>query len=102
MFPKNQRIEIPKLLQAVKGRPCVKCKRHTESVVGAHYSGIGSHRLGKGHRVKCHDFCIAALCAECHASFDGYEAGNNAERGLEFLLLCFETLAQSVKDGVLK
>lgn len=102
MLPKNKRIEIPKLLKAVQGRPCAYCGIQCETVVPAHYTGVGSNRLGKGKGVKPHDICVAALCHACHESFDRYSDHNDAERGLEFLLLCFETLAQSVRDGVIK
>ena len=100
MLQKHSRIEIPKLLKASNGRSCVKCGADDGTIVRAHYSGVGSARLGKGRGVKPHDFCSADLCARCHAEFDGYEGGNTVERGFDFLMLCMQTLERDFREGV--
>lgn len=105
MLAKNGRIEMPKLLKAANGQSCIKCGVYDKSVVPAHYSGLWAHRLGNGVGTKCHDFCVADLCRVCrkrHADFDDYSHGNDWERSTEFLVLCFETLARRVRDGVIK
>lgn len=102
MHTKHPRIELPKLLEAAKDRPCVNCGTQDKTVVRAYYCGIGAGRLGKGKGVKVHDYVSATLCAACHAEFDSYHSGNTVERGFDFLMLCFETLEQDFIEGLIK
>ena len=102
MIEKHKRIEIPKLLNAANGRSCIKCGKDDGTIIRAHYSGIGAYQLGKGNRVKCHDFITADLCDECHSYFDHYEHGNTYERAFEFFILIFLTQERDFKAGLLK
>ena len=94
MFEKHPRIRIQKHLDAANGLSCVRCTREDGTVVFAHYSGLYSHRFGKGTANKVHDICGADLCMECHGYFDHYKAGNDADRAAEFMSYCFATLAR--------
>lgn len=99
---KDDRLEIPKLLAAAEGQSCIKCGREDRTVVAAHYSGLGAHRLGRGGGVKCHDNVAADLCGECHASMDSYADGNDYERAVDFLILCHQTMTRRLRQKVLK
>ena len=99
---RSPRIRAPKLLAAAEGQPCIRCGRQDGTVVAAHYSGVGSHRLGKGMGCKGHDLFHADFCAACHAEMDGYQDGNGDGRAMEFLLLCAETLVRRYREGLLK
>jgi len=102
MIPKNPRYRNKKLLQVSKDRGCIKCGAYDGTVVRAHYSGLGSHKLGKGTSLKCHDFASADLCHRCHTEIDQYEGGNDEARGYEFLMLCMQTLARDFEEGIIK
>lgn len=102
MFAKNARIEMPKLLKAANGQSCIRCGREDSTVVAAHYSGTESGKIGKGMGTKVHDCCVADLCRECHAAFDGYDHPNDYERGFEFLMCVAMTVARRIRDGVIK
>jgi len=102
MIEKNVRYRNKRLLQVSRDRSCIKCGRDDGTVVRAHYSGLGSHKLGKGTSTKCHDFASADLCYECHEEMDSYKNGNDEIRGYEFLMLCMQTLARDFKEEIIK
>jgi len=102
MFDKSPRYKNKKLLSAAFDKTCIKCGIHDETVVAAHYCGIGQVRLGKGTGSKVHDFCVADLCDRCHSEFDQYKNDNDYERAWEFLLLCMLTLNRRFVEGVIK
>jgi len=102
MIEKNKPYRNKKLLNASRNRTCIKCDADDGTIVRAHYQGLGSSRLGKGKGQKPHDFASADLCMLCHSEFDRYVAGNNTDRGWEFLLLCMETLARDFRQGIIK
>lgn len=57
----------PKLLQAVRDAPCMRCGANDGTVVAAHSNQL---RDGKGRSIKAHDYRIAAMCYRCHAEID--------------------------------
>ena len=71
-------------------KQCVRCGAPGEQV--AHYSGTYSSVFGKGRGVKASDAMTAKLCRQCHEHFDGYKAGNDDERSIEFLLCILRTI----------
>lgn len=97
MIKKSPPYRNPALLAAVEGMACVSCGRQDGTIIPAHYSGICSHKLGKGERVKAHDF-VAALCAECHDAADNYRTGNNYEAGFHRLMQILQTLYALLRD----
>lgn len=78
--------------------PCSRCGRQDGTVIPAHYSGLCSHRLGKGGKIKAHDL-VADLCSTCHSYMDGYDAGNDPERGLEFLICILRSFEARKRQG---
>ena len=102
MIEKNKPYRNKKILQASKNRSCINCDADDNTIVRAHYQGIGSFRLGKGMGQKPHDFASADLCYRCHGDFDSYKDGNDKDRGYEFLMLCMETLARDFREGIIK
>ena len=102
MIEKNKPYRNKKLLNASRGRSCLKCGADDGTIVRAHYQGIGSERIGKGWAQKPHDFASADLCYRCHNEFDQYKTGNDTDRGWEFLMLCMETLARDFREGIIK
>jgi len=102
MIEKNKPYRNKKILKASQGRSCISCNADDDTIVRAHYQGIGSHRLGKGMSQKPHDFASADLCSRCHHEFDSYQTTNDKVRGYEFLMFCMETLARDFRDGIIK
>jgi len=91
-----------RILDAAKGETCVRCGANDETVVAAHYSGMGAHRLGKGMGQKADDHCVAWLCIACHQEMDSYSEGNGDARAAEFLMLILETQRRLLDRGILK
>lgn len=82
------------LRDASEGQICVRCG-NTESVVGAHYTGVRRLAYGGGHGKKCHDFLTADLCGACHhfmdtLSRDKGRAYEHSELFLHFIVLTLE------------
>lgn len=89
----------PRLLKASKGRPCSICGKENGTTVRAHYSGEGSHKLGKGMGIKGHDFASADLCADCHTLLDNHKL--DFELYVWFFAI-METLLRDFEEGVIK
>lgn len=88
-------------LRLAKGKPCMHCGS-IRGVVSCHYSGRYASYLGKGGGIKCHDFCVAFLCAKCHRKFDEYEDGNDDERAALFMVMVLKSLALVIETGEVK
>lgn len=99
---KRGRIRSRRYLDTAFDQPCIKCDREDGTTIPAHYSGIGSDKLGKGMSLKVHDICMAHLCMKCHEEFDSYEKGNNYERAYDFLMCIMLTIVRNVKEDNLK
>lgn len=99
MLNKQNNWRNKKYRAGAKGQCCIRCGGQDETIVLAHYQGIGAIRLGKGRGIKPHDFAGADLCQECHNWFDSYEAENSDSRAMEFLLLCMLTIERRINDG---
>jgi hypothetical protein len=58
-----------KLLDVLRESPyCWGCGCANDgTVVAAH---INEGKFGKGRGIKAHDCCVAALCFDCHSSYD--------------------------------
>lgn len=93
---------MKKILNAAKGRECVRCGRDDGTIVACHYSGLYAHQLGKGIGKKSHDHCVAFLCSECHSILDNYKTGNDAERAADFMLQILKTLAILFDERIIK
>ncbi len=88
-----------KYLKEANGQSCIRCGISDGTIVACHYSGLWSHKLGKGRGIKPHDFCVADLCSSCHNYFDNYVGGNDFERAFEFLMFILQTLARRLEQG---
>lgn len=93
----------PKLLASANGKPCIRCKRQIEGVVGAHYTGVRREALGGGYGAKVSDLIHARLCQECHLEMDTLSRNKEMryDHSEQFLTLCALTLIQLVHEGVL-
>ena len=90
---KRTSLELPKLLAAANGAPCMRCSREDSSVVACHYQGPRSHVYGKGLAIKPDDTFVAYLCRSCHALLDSYQNGDQElARSEEFLHLVAMTM----------
>ena len=96
-----KRLKSTGLTRLAKGKPCVRCGE-TEGVVGCHYSGKYSRKLGKGYGIKAQDIFLAYLCHKCHNYFDSYENRNKDERAAEFMLCILLSLEVSINTGELE
>jgi len=94
-------IRSQNIRDAASGEPCAHCGRKDDTVVAAHYQGIGSARLGKGRGQKPGDLFVAFLCSRCHDYFDSYAAGNDPERAIDFALAVFETQDRLWRAGII-
>lgn len=99
---KQQPFRSRKLLDAAKGEPCIACGADDGTVVAAHYSGMGSHGLGKGTGTKVSDIAAAHLCHRCHTEMDSYAQGNTTERSQVFLMLILKTIVKLAENGTIK
>ena len=63
-----------KRLAAIRKLPCVRCGNPNSQ---AAHSNSAKH--GKGRGIKASDAFVIPLCAICHAAFDRFELGNQAE-----------------------
>lgn len=79
-------------LRDTRGEACQICGVRDDTVVGAHYQGLYSDRLGKGVAQKPSDAAIIACCHACHFQVDSYADGNTAERAAWLLSLAMERL----------
>lgn len=79
-------------LRDTTDEPCQICGIRDGTVVGAHYQGRYSDRVGKGRGQKPSDLAIIAACHRCHAEIDSYEGGNTDERAAWLLSLILERL----------
>ena len=102
-------IEVPKLLAAAKGQACVCCGAKDGTVVAAHYTGFRQHRLGKGKGIKCHDFCVAFLCAKCHSLYDSLDVSDFTDHWMRkidqsenFMFLILKTWERLYLEGKIK
>lgn len=58
-----------KLLDSAKDAPkCMGCGRHNDGSVVMAHANWAEYGKGMGH--KAHDWSVAALCGDCHASID--------------------------------
>ena len=64
----------PKRLAEIRKLPCVRCGNPNSQ---AAHSNSAKH--GKGRGIKASDQFTIPLCATCHAAFDRFELGNQAE-----------------------
>ena len=98
-------IRSKKLLDAAKDQMCVNCGATDGTVVAAHYTGIRSHRFGKGTGHKPHDLCIADLCQRCHYKFDvAADRGTftkKVDQSEQFLFLIIQTLIRRTDQGII-
>ena len=98
-------IRSKKLLDAAKDQVCVNCGAKDGTVVAAHYTGLRSHRFGKGTGHKPHDLCIADLCHRCHYRFDvASDRGSfdkKVDQSEQFLFLIIQTLIRRIDQGVI-
>lgn len=98
-------IRSKKLLEAAKDQACINCGAKDGTVVAAHYTGLRSHRFGKGTGHKPHDLCIADLCHRCHYRFDvASDRGSfdkKVDHSEQFLFLTIQTLIRRVDQGVI-
>ena len=98
-------IRSKKLLEAAKDQACINCGAKDGTVVAAHYTGLRSHRFGKGTGHKPHDLCIADLCHRCHYRFDvASDRGSFAKKvdhSEQFLFLIIQTLIRRIDQGVI-
>ena len=92
-----------KLLNSANGKPCVKCGRTIEGVVGAHYTGCRREAFGGGFGIKCSDLIHARLCQGCHLYMDTLSRNKDLkyDHSEQFLTLCALTLIQLVHEGLL-
>lgn len=88
---KEPRYESKKLLKAACGAPCMCCGAQSQTVVGAHYTGLRQHDFGKGRGIKCSDSYCAFLCIDCHRLFDNPEQHKSIEASEAFLLAIVKT-----------
>lgn len=95
-------LSLPKLLQASKGRPCVRCNRQDGTVVRAHYTGLRQHSYGKGKGIKGSDHISADLCRECHEFYDRPQQRKNVDASEEFLHYCMMSLWRDFEEGIIK
>lgn len=99
-------IRSKKLLDGAKGQSCVNCGAADGTVVAAHYTGMRSHRFGKGTGHKPHDLCIADLCQKCHYKFDVAFDGSSFEKKIDlseqFLFLIIQTLVRRVAQDIIE
>jgi hypothetical protein len=72
------------------------------TVVGAHYTGVRQHDLGKGMGQKATDGAIAYLCSKCHVAFGQYHDENGVDRSEKFLLAIVKSHDWLLKEGILK
>jgi len=93
----------PKLLASANGKPCVKCGRKIEGVVGCHYTGVRRDAFGGGFGIKVSDLIHARLCGECHLEMDTLSRNKDLkyDHSERFLTLCALTLIQLVNEGLL-
>jgi len=97
-----------KLLQASKGRSCVRCGADDGTIVRAHYTGRRQHNYGKGMGCKGSDLVAADLCFRCHKDFDEHwDLGEDGENGKirqseDFLHCIMLTLLRDLEEGILK
>ena len=89
-----------KRLRDTRGEPCQLCGIQNVTVVGAHYQGLYSNRLGKGRGQKPTDLVIIAACASCHSDIDSYKGGNNESRSAWFLSLALERLNRILPEMI--
>lgn len=101
MMQRQPPIRSPKMLKAARGQSCVHCGSHDDTVVAAHYQGVGQGRLGKGGSQKPHDYATADLCRRCHEHFDTYAAGNDLEASFDFLMAILLTQERRWRAGVI-
>ena len=98
-------IRSKKLLDGAKGQSCVNCGAADGTVVAAHYTGMRSHRFGKGTAHKPHDLCIADLCQKCYYKFDVAFDGSSFEKKIDlseqFLFLIIQTLVRRVAQEII-
>ena len=64
----------PKRLAEIRKLPCVRCGNPNSQ---AAHSNSSKH--GKGRGIKASDAFVIPLCFKCHAAFDRFELGNQAE-----------------------
>lgn len=63
-----------KRLAAIRKLPCIRCGNpHSQAA----HSNSAKH--GKGRSIKASDQFTVSLCSSCHAAFDRFELGNQAE-----------------------
>lgn len=84
--------KIKKLRDAARDQSCVRCGKRDGTIVLAHYSGMNSHKFGKGMGTKCHDLIGAHLCYDCHTYMDSYKDGNDDTRRADFYELILLTI----------
>ena len=98
-------IRSKKMLDGAKCQSCVNCGAADGTVVAAHYTGMRSHRFGKGTGHKPHDLCIADLCHKCHHAFDVAFDGSTFEKKVDlseqFLFLIIQTLLRRVAQDII-
>lgn len=87
-------------LRDTRGEACQICGVRDDTVVGAHYQGMYSDRLGKGVAQKPTDLAIIAACGVCHAQIDAYVGGNGAERAAWLLSLVVERLNRILPEMI--
>ena len=93
------------MLDGAKGQSCVNCGAADGTVVAAHYTGMRSHRFGKGTGHKPHDLCVADLRQNCHYKFDVAFDGSSFEKKIDlseqFLFLIIQTLLRRVAQDII-
>lgn len=58
------------LRDLARDQKCIRCGKHDETTVGAHYTGVRRHSYGGGMGRKVSDLAIAHLCMDCHSYMD--------------------------------
>lgn len=89
-----------KRLRDTRGEACQICGVRDDTVVGAHYQGLYSQRLGKGMGQKPTDLAIFAACRDCHAKVDNYEHGNIDQQAAFLLSLALERLNRILPEMI--
>lgn len=97
MFPKNEYVRSPKLMQAYRLLPCQACGIDDGTVCGAH-SNSAEH--GKGRGIKATDTACASLCHRCHLAVDQGRSMSRTERVRVWTEAHVSTVRELVRRGL--
>jgi len=119
LIPKSKPIRSKKYKASFKGKKCRHCGNLSRTVVPAHYSGLWESRVCNAGGMKPHDIATTELCMKCHDRFDQHKNAPKMKRdaseedwlayrleftetSLLFALMCLETIADRINEGVIK